>query len=144
VSKKIYNKLVRSEIPTIIRESGKECMYGKLNLENNKDEIIKLLKEKLVEEAREVIETLHKGDLLEELGDLENVIYSLKKVLRVENDEVRTLSNAKTIKKGNLGSIMLDSKGQYIPLKNAKSRHDVNYEFIKLISVEDNGQETKD
>ena len=78
MSRKLYNKLVRSEIPTIIRESGRECIYGVLTVKDNKDEIIKLLKEKLVEEANEVLEAIHRGDILEEMGDLYSVYYELK------------------------------------------------------------------
>lgn len=135
MSKKIYNKLVRSEIPTIIRESGRECIYGKLTVEDNKDEIIKLLKEKLVEEANEVLEAKHRGDILEEMGDLRSVYNELENMLGVY-DEIGTISRAKAYQKGNFCTL-LDNDGKPVERGNSGT-----LTYYKLISVDD-GQETK-
>ncbi|MFA5637277.1 MAG: nucleoside triphosphate pyrophosphohydrolase [Anaerovoracaceae bacterium] len=64
-----YNKLVRDKVPQIIKDSGKECVCETLPDE----EYIKMLNEKLVEEAREYTET---GDI-EELADMGEVMHAI-------------------------------------------------------------------
>jgi predicted house-cleaning noncanonical NTP pyrophosphatase (MazG superfamily) len=147
MTKKVYNKLVRSDIPTIIKESGRECFFTKLNLEDNREEIISLLKEKLIEESKEVVEAVHKGDMLEEIGDLEAVLGDLKALLTTNHHEISTLSDAKMIKNGRLSNVIKDPSGAFTILStsSANSRNpEYNREYIKLISVVSDGQETKD
>jgi predicted house-cleaning noncanonical NTP pyrophosphatase (MazG superfamily) len=131
VSRKLYNKLVRSEIPTIIRESGRECIYGVLTVKDNKDEIIKLLKEKLVEEANEVLEAIHRGDILEEMGDLYSVYYELKYLMEAGRD-IDTIIDAKAIQKGRF-CVLTDDNGK--PVEKCNSGTPTYY---KLIAVDDN------
>lgn len=64
-----YNKLVRDKIPQIIKDSGKECICETLSDE----EYIRMLNEKLVEEAKEYIKT---GDI-EELADMGEVMHAI-------------------------------------------------------------------
>ncbi|MBV1821012.1 nucleoside triphosphate pyrophosphohydrolase, partial [Bacteroidales bacterium MSK.15.36] len=66
---KIYNKLVRDNIPEIIEKDGKkfDIRYAQ------KEELISLLEAKLQEEAKEFSEDKN----LEELADLMEVIFGL-------------------------------------------------------------------
>ncbi|MBV1822093.1 nucleoside triphosphate pyrophosphohydrolase, partial [Bacteroidales bacterium MSK.15.36] len=66
---KIYNKLVRDNIPEIIEKDGKkfDIRYA------HKEELISLLEAKLQEEAKEFFEDKN----LEELADLMEVIFGL-------------------------------------------------------------------
>lgn len=68
-----YNKLVRDNIPQIIEESGKKANYRVLSVEEFK----KALKEKLVEEANELLRAETKEEMVAELGDVFEVIVAL-------------------------------------------------------------------
>lgn len=68
-----YNKLVRDNIPQIIKDSGKKCSVRILNDE----EYVKALKEKIVEEAKELLEAKTSEDVIEELADLYEVVEAL-------------------------------------------------------------------
>ena len=67
-----YNKLVRDRIPEIILEQKKTPIYRKIF---DKNEVIKLLQEKLIEE----LEEFKKAKNAEELADLLEVVFSLGK-----------------------------------------------------------------
>jgi predicted house-cleaning noncanonical NTP pyrophosphatase (MazG superfamily) len=133
VSKKVYNKLVRSEIPDIIKSEGRECTYIELNSDDDKDlKIIKkMLKEKLVEEAQEVQESTHKSSILEEIGDVLDVIDEIldihSEMLYVGSDirkELEVIRKAKSIQKGRF-------------LKKVHGQNGCEFKYIKLLSVDD-------
>lgn len=65
-----YNKLVRDNIPQIIEESGKKCIYKILN----EEEFLNALKDKLFEEAKELKESKNDDEFIEELVDVFHVI----------------------------------------------------------------------
>jgi len=68
-----FNKLIRSKLPERMREEGVT-----LNLKNlSSEEYIEALKEKILEEAKEVAEANSKADLTEELGDLMEVMLTI-------------------------------------------------------------------
>ena len=69
---KMYYKLVRDKIPEIIAASGKECDTEILS----EEEYLKMVDAKLDEELAEY----HKGQNLEELADLVEVIYAAAKL----------------------------------------------------------------
>ena len=69
---RVYNKLVRDNIPQIIRSKGEEPIVRELN---DKD-YLRELKKKLLEESGEVVEA-EGGDMLEELADLMEVAKAL-------------------------------------------------------------------
>ena len=64
-----YDKLVRDDIPDIIESTGKKCKYHTADPE----EYYEKLKEKLLEEVQEFLLTPN----VEELADIEEVIYSI-------------------------------------------------------------------
>lgn len=137
MSKKVYNKLVRSEIPEIIKSEGRACAYVELDSKEDKDHIIQLLKEKLIEEAQEVMEAKHKGQLIEELGDLHSVFCELRDMLGFGwSGEIGEVIKAKNIQKGEF-RISKDKNGNIV---SSSARCD-SVSYIKLISVDD-GQET--
>ena len=140
---KKYNKLVRSEIPEIIKAEGKQCMYITLDpiKEEDKTEVIRLLKQKLVEEAQEVLEAKTRGQVLEELADLtavfDTLVYELceqrfgsdKKLVL---DQIDNLKTAKSIKNGDF-QYLVDQNG-----KKVNDNYTIGYaRYIKLLSVQD-------
>jgi predicted house-cleaning noncanonical NTP pyrophosphatase (MazG superfamily) len=70
MSKIAYNKLVRDKIPQIIAASGKIAQTSILDDHNYAG----ALKNKMVEEARELMEAQSRADVLNELADLDELI----------------------------------------------------------------------
>ena len=81
------NKLVRDNIPKIILDSGRKC---NLYVADEK-EFFKLLKEKLLEEANEFVDS---GDV-NELVDVLEVLEALSNFMSVSADTLRELKLAK-------------------------------------------------
>ncbi len=142
MTKKIYNKLVRREIPEIIKESGKSCTYVYLNpsVDEEKDIIVRLLKEKLVEEATEVLEAKTNGQVLEELGDLKEVVDNLlsfisNRSFSIESTEkdIKTLMEAKNIKNGPFWHTVDKDGKKTTGIFGGETR------YTKLLSVDDDG-----
>ena len=77
---KIYNKLVRDNIPAIIKSSGKQCSYEIAP----KEERFHLLETKLQEEVSEFLEDKN----LEELADVMEVLFGLADVLGYSEDDL--------------------------------------------------------
>lgn len=67
------DKLVRDKLPDILRAKGID-FFGNVMEQN---EYLKRLKDKLIEEAHEVVEAKNKQEIQEELADVLEVIYAL-------------------------------------------------------------------
>lgn len=92
---RIYNKLVRDKIPEIIKNNNEEPIIKMLS----KEEYIKELEKKLLEECNEVLEA--KGnDRLEELADVLEIISELAKTENSSLEKIIEISNKKRIKRG--------------------------------------------
>lgn len=87
-----YKKLVRDKIPQIIKQSGKSCTWEKLSEER----YIKLLNEKLIEEAKEYLES----GTLEELADVSEVIYAILKYKNITFEELEKVRLEKRTARG--------------------------------------------
>lgn len=74
------SKIVRDNIPSIIKQSGQKALIHFANHE----EKIKFLKLKLVEEAQEAEKTYSKKNLIEELADMLQVMKSLCEELNID------------------------------------------------------------
>jgi len=73
MNRKIYNKLIRDKIPEIIRKSNAVPKISELN-----DEQFKIaLKDKLTEEAKELLEAKTEEEILNELSDVLQLIESI-------------------------------------------------------------------
>ncbi len=90
--KKIYNKLVRDNIPDIIESSNKKCEIEIVDGE----ELIKLLNEKLQEEVDEYIVS----NDIEELADIMEVIHSILHNKGVTIEELETIRLKKKEERG--------------------------------------------
>ena len=87
---RIYNKLVRDKIPSIIKGNG-ETPVVKLLDEN---EFKKELEKKLYEEYKEVIESTG-NDRLEELADMLEVIRALANLENKHLDDLISIADKK-------------------------------------------------
>ena len=92
---KIYNKLVRDNIPEIIKNNGETPITRILNDDDYKKE----LEIKLNEEYQEVLEARGK-DRIEELADMLEIIKSLAELENSSIDEVIKVSKNKVLKRG--------------------------------------------
>ena len=92
---KIYNKLVRDNIPDIIESKGETPITRILNDDEFKIE----LEKKLNEEYQEVLNATGK-DRIEELADMIEVIKYLAKIENATLDEIIAIANEKSSKRG--------------------------------------------
>ena len=89
---KIYNKLVRDNIPTIIEENGQMCSTSILDDE----EYIKKIDEKLNEELCEY----YKDGSVQELADLLEVVYAAAKARGYTQMQLEQIRLEKLKKRG--------------------------------------------
>lgn len=92
---RIYTKLVRDKIPSIIKENG-ETPVVKLLDEN---EFKKELEKKLYEEYKELIESTG-NDRLEELADILEVIRALANLENKHLDDLISIADKKVETRG--------------------------------------------
>ena len=92
---KIYNKLVRDNIPNIIESKGETPITRILNDDEYKIE----LEKKLNEEYQEVLNASG-NERIEELADMIEVIKYLAKTENATLDEVIAVANEKSSKRG--------------------------------------------
>ena len=92
---KTYNKLVRDNIPNIIKSNGETPITRILTNEEYKQE----LEKKLYEEYQEVLESSDE-DRIEELADMLEVIKSLAKLENKDLDDIINVANQKNSKRG--------------------------------------------
>ena len=87
-----YNKLVRDLIPNVIEKAGK-----KPNLRTaSEDEYFDKLKQKLLEEVNEFLES----ETVEELADIVEVVYAILETKEVSIDDFHSLREQKNKEKG--------------------------------------------
>lgn len=92
-----YNlKLVRDKIPQIIELSGKKADIIKLSL----DEYREALKDKLIEEAQELLEAETEDQLIDELVDIAEVWRSIIDAFCIDIDDVAQKYIDKKTQKG--------------------------------------------
>lgn len=77
---KLYSKLVRDNIPEVIKATGKQCEYDIAT----RDEHYSLLEDKLKEEVNEYLEDKN----LEELADVMEVLFALADTLGYSEEDL--------------------------------------------------------
>ena len=93
---KIYNKLVRDNIPSIIQEDNEIPIIRILSDVEYRQELYK----KLLEESQEVINSQDTEDTLEELADVLEVLKSIAELENRNLDDVIEIANQKRLKRG--------------------------------------------
>ncbi|MFC6323777.1 nucleoside triphosphate pyrophosphohydrolase [Companilactobacillus baiquanensis] len=86
-------KLVRDKIPDIANENVSFDILSN-------DDYRTLLREKLVEEANEVKESSSRANLVEELGDLEEVLRAILTDASITYEEMDSIRQSKIIQHG--------------------------------------------
>ncbi len=104
-----YNKLVRDNVPDIIRKNGEDPVARVLGEDEYKNE----LKKKLLEEAAEVFGALEENDLKEitkEIGDVQEVLDSITSAFDLDMKEVARVRMERLKKRGGFkGRVYLES-----------------------------------
>ncbi|MCE2991621.1 MAG: nucleoside triphosphate pyrophosphohydrolase [Candidatus Jidaibacter sp.] len=90
------DKLIRDNLPHIMRASGIQVFERVME----KDEYLKRLKDKLLEEAKEVIASGSAKEMREELADLLEVMLALAKVYGMEFTDIQQAAEQKRADKG--------------------------------------------
>ena len=93
---RIYNKLVRDNIPDIINGNGEIPITRILSQEEYKQE----LENKLYEEYQEVLNTTNSKDRIEELADMLEIMIALAKLEDKTLDDIVDVAKTKRLKRG--------------------------------------------
>ena len=93
-----FNKLIRDKNPQTIERSGGYCAYSILQ----HDKYISLLREKLVEEANEVLQAKNIDEITDELGDVLDVIKVMIKSMKIKRRKIWKCQRKKAKARGKL------------------------------------------
>ncbi len=91
-----WNKLVRDRIPEIIAETGEAPIMRTLE----PDEFVAALKDKVVEEAREVATAASRDALMMELADLTEVVDALVRAVGLDAAEIKAIRQQRAHSRG--------------------------------------------
>jgi len=119
-----FNKLVRDKIPHNITSGGEKVQITKLRGEP----LLKALRDKLTEEAIEVLDASGRDSILEELADVSEVIDSILVQLNAKKKELFAFQKAKRDKAGGFkeGCVLIETSN---PSPNILSERDSNLNF---------------
>lgn len=90
------NKLIRDKLPEIISINSAKIFTKVMK----KDECITRLNDKLIEEASEVINSQTKEELIEELADLFEVMFSIAKIHGIDFEQIQEIQKQKKLEFG--------------------------------------------
>ncbi len=90
------DKLIRDKLPQIMRASGIQVFERVME----KDEYLNMLKDKLLEETKEVIASGSGKEMREELADLLEVMLALAKIYGMELADIQKAAEQKRADKG--------------------------------------------
>lgn len=91
-------KLVRDNIPDIIQKNT--GVQPHISLAKDDKIFLELLLKKLVEEATEAQSTAQKDELIYELADIQEVIYSITTLLKINEKEIKKAMQIKKERNG--------------------------------------------
>ncbi len=97
--RKIYNKLIRDNIPEIIASNGSTPKIHKLK----KSEFISALKLKLREEVDELLEAKGANEIMNELTDISEVLDTILKLNNISKNKLYGEQKRKNAKRGAFG-----------------------------------------
>ena len=96
VLERVFNKLVRDNIPNIIESNGEEAITRVLETDEYRNELYK----KLLEESNEVIDAKSSDETIEELADVLEVLKSIAELNNKKIEDVIEIANQKRLKRG--------------------------------------------
>lgn len=84
-------KLVRDKIPEIITQNWEKCEFYICS----DDEYFQSLKEKVVEESKEILDSKNDKELIEEIADLYEVIDTIISNKKLNLDDIKNIQSDK-------------------------------------------------
>lgn len=127
------DKLIRDHLPDLLRSKGIAVHEQQLNPEK----FLQSLKEKLLEEAKEVSNAHDINELAEELADVLEVLQTLAKTIGISLQQIEDKRLEKHKIKGGFDRKVyspymdIDDKNQHISYYLAKPQHYPEIEFLK-------------
>lgn len=94
--KKEYNKLIRDNIPEVIKKSGKEYEIKRLS----NDELETYVKTKVNEEIEELLTATERDDVVNEFADVYEILEKLMEVKNIKFEEIKKAKDHKNNKRG--------------------------------------------
>lgn len=92
----VYNKLVRDKVPDNIATDGKRAIVTIVSGE----ELHAAMRRKIVEEANELSQAKTKEEVVEEIGDLLEIIAAYRKQMDISAHDVQAVMTRKLAKSG--------------------------------------------
>lgn len=92
----IWNKLIRDRIPAIIIKRGANPEVKAVS----KKEAVRLLKEKILEEGQELLETNNRLEMKKEMSDILEIIHSLSEELGIPYRKIEILRKKRAKERG--------------------------------------------
>jgi predicted house-cleaning noncanonical NTP pyrophosphatase (MazG superfamily) len=86
------NKLIRSKMCELFEKNNIEYKVSDLN---NNDSFLLSLKEKLVEESNEVLQTSNNNELIEELSDVVEIVLTIMRMKKISKRKVKKILSKK-------------------------------------------------
>ena len=134
---KTYNKLVRDNIPEIIREGGGECVTEVLS----DGDYLRALDSKLSEEMKEYTDSRD----IEELADILEVVYAAAGARGITRDALENIRTEKHRRNGGFSKKLFLSKKQFNDIANkaclkckqglVATQLSLSYNSIKCVSI---------
>jgi predicted house-cleaning noncanonical NTP pyrophosphatase (MazG superfamily) len=117
--KREFHKLVRDKVPSNIERGGEIVIKTRLSGET----LLRTLREKLLEEAFEVLDATDQDSIVEELADVSEVIEGILSQLGVSKEELLKRQDQKRKKAGGIkdGMVLLETQNPLPTKKNADS-----------------------
>lgn len=127
--KQEFNKLVRDKVPENIEEGGE--VVNKIHISG--ELLLRSLREKLVEEAFEVLDAVGQKSILEELADVSEIIQEILININVDKEELQQIRQMKYEKAGGFknGTVLLDTSNP-LPTTKSLETHDSLFNNISL------------
>lgn len=115
--KRDFNKLVRDKVPNNVERGGEIVRKARLSGEL----LLRALREKLIEEAFEVLDATHQDSIVNELADVSEVIDEILFRLGVSREELIKLQEQKRDRAGGFraGLVLVETKNP-LPTKKGK------------------------
>ncbi len=115
--KREFNKLVRDKVSSNIEQGGE--LVNKTHLSG--EFLLRALREKLVEEAFEVLDAFEQESIVNELADVSEVIQGILNHIGVGKEELEKIQNKKRLKAGgfNDGTVLLETRNP-LPFKKTQ------------------------
>ena len=133
----LFDKLVRNGVPKLVYEENGDLNYFHLKGEK----CINVLKDKLLEEAQEVVDAESIDDVADEIGDVLDVLNALVKALKINKRQLKKIHRKKYRTKGGFKKGVFAYFVKIKPEDNYKEKYkykDITKDILLIVPNGDN------